>query len=205
MRSRRGRAALAAVAPTARVAHLGPAALTVTLAAIPIVVTTLRGEPSVSTPLLLACLLGGATHGWAIEDPAADLLAPLPVSAATRTALRLLAVAVVVVVGVALAVVVTAIGPGLPPDAGGRWAEAAAAAALAVTAGLVAARRGERGTGPIAVTAGMIGIGLVAALASRWPSQLPTLGPGPTHDRWWILAALALAVAARAGRDPGRR
>ncbi len=202
---RRGRAALAAVAPTARVAHLGAAALTVALAAIPVVVTALRGDPTLSTPFLLACLLGGATLGWAVEDPAADLLAPLPVSAATRTALRLMTVAVVAAVGVALAVGVAAIGPGLPPDAGGRLAEATAAAALAITVGLVAARRGERGTGPIGVTAGVLGTGFVAAFAYRWPSQLPTFGPGPTHDRWWLLTALALAVATRAGRDPGRR
>jgi hypothetical protein len=26
----------------------------------------------------------------------------------------------------------------------------------------------------------------------------------PAHDRWWIVAAVAIA-AARAGRDPGRR
>jgi len=201
---RRGRAALAAIAPTARVAHLGAAALTVGLGAIPVVVTVLRGDPSLSAPFLLACLLGGATLGWAIEDPAADLLAAMPVSTATRTTLRLLSVAVVAATGIALTMLVATIRPGLPPDRGDRVAEAAAAAALAVTVGLVAARRGERGTGPIGVTAGVLGTGLVAALAYRWPSQLPTFGPGPIHDRWWLLTALALAVAAHAGRDPGR-
>jgi hypothetical protein len=48
-------------------------------------------------------------------------------------------------------------------------------------------------------------VGLVAALAVRWPAILPALAAGPTHDRWWILALAGIAVAAHAGRDSGRR
>ena len=69
----------------------------------------------------------------------------------------------------------------------------------------MASRRGERGAGPVGVTAGVLTVGLIAALAVRWPTILPALAPGSTHDRWWILALAGIAVAARAGRDPGRR
>jgi hypothetical protein len=109
------------------------------------------------------------------------------------------------IIGAALIALVVAIGPGLPPDLGDRLPETAAAAAAALGVGLVASRRGERGTGPIGVTAGILIVGLVAALAVRWPTILPALGSGATHDRWWILALAGIAVAAHAGRDPGRR
>ena len=204
-RTRRAQAIIAAAAPTARVAHLGHAALTVALAALPALVTVARSNTAIATPFLIACLVGGATFGWAIDDPAADLLAPLPVSTPTRAMLRVMFVALVAVTGIATTVAIVAIGPGLPPDRWDRLAEAAASASVAIAVGLVAARRGERGAGPIGVTAGLLGTGLIAALAFRWPTLLPSFGAGPTHVRWWIFTGLALAVAAHAGRDPARR
>jgi hypothetical protein len=198
-------AVLAAVAPTARVARLGPAALTMALAAVPSVVAVARGDTVVSTPLITAGLLAGATLAWAVEDQAAELLGSLPVSLPVRTSLRIGLVAVVSMIGAALIALVVAIGPGLPPDLGDRLAETAAAAAAALGVGLVASRRGERGAGPVGVTAGVLTVGVIAALAFRWPRILPALAAGPTHDRWWILALAGFAVAAHAGRDPGRR
>ena len=198
-------AVLAAVGSTARVARLGPAALTVALAALPSVVVVARGDTVVSTPLILAGLLAGATLGWAAEDQSAELLASMPVSSPVRTSLRVGLVAVVSLIGAALIGLIVAIGPGLPPGLGNRLAETAAAAAAALGVGLVASRRGERAAGPVGVTAGVLIVGVVAALAVRWPKTLPALAAGPSHDRWWILALVGMAVAAHAGRDPGRR
>jgi hypothetical protein len=198
-------AVLAAVAPTARVAQLGPAALTIALAAIASVVAVARGDTVVSTPLILAGLLAGATLGWAVDDQAAELLGSLPVSSPVRTSLRVGLVAVVSTFGAVLIALVVAIGPGLPADVGDRLAETAAAAAVALGVGLVASRRGERAAGPVGVTAGVLIVGVVAALAVRWPTILPALAAGPTHDRWWLLALAGIAVAVHAGRDPGRR
>jgi hypothetical protein len=201
---RRTRAALAAVGPTARVAYLGSTALTVGAAAVPVLVMTLRPDPSMSAPLLVVCLVGGAALGWAADDPAAEVLTSLPVPSAMRTVLRVLSVGLIAGTGVGLSILVVAAGPGLPPDLSARVAEVAAAGMLALAVGLVASRRGDRGVGPVGVTAGVLGAALVAALAHRWPSWLPTFQPGPTHTRWWLVAALAAAVAIRAGRDPGR-
>jgi hypothetical protein len=114
-------------------------------------------------------------------------------------------VALVSIIGAALIALVVAVGPGLPPDVGDRLAETAAAAAAALGVGLVASRRGERGAGPVGVTAGVLLVGVVASLAVRWPAILPALGPSSTHERWWILALTGFAVAVHAGRDPGRR
>lgn len=197
-------AVLAAVRPTARVAHLGPAAVTVALAAVPIVFALAHGE-DVAAPLIVAGLLAGATLGWAVEDQAADLMGSLPVSSAVRTSLRVALVALLSTIGVVVIATVVAVGPGLPPDVADRLAETAAAAAVSLGVGLIAARRGERATGPVGVTTGVLAVGLVAALAMRWPAILPALAAGPTHDRWWLVAAVGVAVAAYAGRDPGRR
>jgi hypothetical protein len=198
-------AVLAAVAPTARVARLGPAALTMALAAVPSVVAVARGDTVVSTPLIVAGLLAGATLAWAVEDQAAELLGSMPVSSPVRTSLRVGLVSLVSMIGAALIALLVAIGPGLPPDVGDRLAETAAAAAAALGVGLVASRRGERAAGPVGVTAGVLVVGVIAALAVRWPRILPALGAGPIHDRWWLLALASIAVAAHAGRDPGRR
>ena len=198
-------AVLAAVAPTARVAQLGPAALTIALAAVPSVVAVARGDAVVLAPLIMAGLLAGATLAWAVEDQAAELLASMPVSSPVRTSLRVGLVALVSIIGAALIALFVAIGPGLPPDLTDRLPETAAAAAAALSVGLVASRRGERAAGPVGVTAGVLTVGVVAALAVRWPAILPSLAAGPTHDRWWILALAGIAVAAHAGRDPGRR
>jgi len=198
-------AVLAALRPTARVAHLGPATLTVALAAVPSVVAVARGDTDVSAPFIMAGLLLGATVGWAVEDQAADLMASLPVSSPVRTSLRVGLVALVSIIGAALIALVVAVGPGLPAGLGDRLAETAAAGAAALGVGLVASRRGERAAGPVGVTAGLLTVGLVAALAMRWPTIVPALAAGPTHHRWWILALAGLAVAAHAGRDAGRR
>lgn len=196
---------VAAVAPTARVAHLGAAAATMAFTAVPAVVAVARGDAVVSSPLIVVAVVGGATLGWAVEDPAAQLLASLPVPNATRTALRAALVACVVGIGAMLTVLVVALGPGLPPDLRDRVPEAAASAGMSLAVGLVVARGGERGAGPIAVTAGVLGTAFVAALAYRWPALFPTFSRGPTHDRWWIIAFVGLAVAVHAGRDVGRR
>lgn len=196
---------MAALLPTARVAHLGPAGLTIALAMAPAIVTVARGGTDVSTALIVASLVAGAVLGWAAEDPAADLLAPMPVSSPMRAALRMAWVAAVAAIGVAAGGLIVALGPGLPVDRGDRLPEAMAAAALSLAIGFVLARRGERGAGAAAVTAGVLGTAFVAALAFRWPTVLPSFMAGPLHDRWWIIAASAAVVAARASRDPGRR
>jgi hypothetical protein len=129
----------------------------------------------------------------------------LPVSSPVRTSLRVGLVAFLSIIGAAVTAIAVAVGPGLPPDLGDRLAETAAAAGVSLGVGLVAARRGERATGPVGLTAGVLVVGLVAGLSVRWPTILPALAPGSTHARWWLLAAAGVAVAAYAGRDPGRR
>lgn len=195
----------AAVVPTARGIHLGAAAATVVVGAIPAVVSVARGDAVVTVPLVVAGLVAGATLGWAADDPAADLLGAMPVSSPVRAALRVTCVATIAALGAAFVALVVAVGPGLPDDLGDRGPEAGAAAALAIATGFLAARRGERSAGPVAVTAGALGPVVLAALAFRWPRLLPGFMENPVHDRWWFVVVVGAAVVARSGRDPGRR
>jgi hypothetical protein len=195
----------AAVVPTARVAHLGAAAATVSLAALPAIVTVARGGTDLSVALVVGGLVGGATLAWASDDPAAELLGSLPLSSPLRAAMRVACVAAVGVLGLAVVALVVELGPGLPSDVGDRAAEAGAAAGMALAVGCMATRRGERTVGPIGVVAGVVGPAVVAALSVRWPRLVPAFLESPIHDRWWIIAAVGAVVVARAGRDPGRR
>lgn len=195
----------AVLRPTARVSRVGSAAVTVAMAAMPAVINALLGGRAADNALIVAVVFGGAALAWSVEDPVAELFAALPVSCATRRVVRAGWVSLVVAAGLAVTVAVMAVGPGLPRDWGDRVAEGAAAAAVSLAVGLVAVRRGERAAGPVGVVAGALGVTVVGALALRWPTVLPRLAAGPTHGRWWVIAAASVAVAARAGRDPGRR
>jgi hypothetical protein len=205
---RAGRSAdllLATLRPTARVSHLGRTGTTVTLGTLPAVYAALRGGTIASLPLVIACLVAGAALGWATDDPAAELLASMPVSTATRSALRVAFATVTAAAAIGLMLLAVVVGPGVPSHQADRLPEAAAAAAIALAFGLVGARRGEQLAGPAGVTAGIVGTAFVAALAFRWPTLLPALETGPTHTRWWLIAAAAAILALHAGRDPGRR
>lgn len=195
----------AALWPTARVSHLGVVAITVGLAAIPTAVTMARGNPTLSSPLILAFLVCGSALGWALEDPVADLFGSLPLSSPRRTLMRVLLASVVAALGLAIVLTLLASGPGVPLTWVDHFPEAAAAGAVALAVGASAVRRGERATGPIAVTAGPLSAVLVAALAFRFPRMLPTFNASPVHTRWWVLAIVACAVTAWSARDPGRR
>ena len=201
----RTRAVVAAIGPTARVAHLPAAAGTVALAAVPVLVQVVRGQAVGTGAVILAGLVLGATLAWGAEDRAAELLGSMPVPSPACTALRVGAAAVVVALGFALLLGTVAAGPGVPSGLQDRAPEAATAATVALAVGLVGARRGERAVSAAGVTAGILVPAVVAGLAVRWPEHLPGFAPGAVHARWWIAAAAGLVVAARAGRDPAQR
>ena len=194
----------ALLGPTARLAHPGLVLLTVGLSAVPAILTLALGGDGLFAPLVLAGVVSGAALGWAVDDPAAELLASTPAGTPVRTAVRVGAAGLVAVAGFAAVLAAVAIGPGLPPLVGDRWPEAAAAAATALAVGLLAARRGERAAGAGAVTAGVLGTVSVAGLSFKL-RELPSFLAGPHHARWWLVVLVALAVALHAGRDPARR
>jgi len=192
------------VVPTAQLARPGLVGLTVGLAALPALITLCWRGDDFAAPLVLAGLVSGAALGWAVDDPAAELLASTPSGTPLRTWIRVGAVALMAAVGFGGLLAAVAIGPGLPPQVINRWPEVAAAGATALAVGLIAARRGERAAGAAAVMAGVLGPAMVAGLSFKL-RQFPSFLAGSHHDRWWLLALAGLVVALYAGRDPARR
>jgi len=193
------------VPPTARVAHLGAVVATVSLASLPALVTVARGGTDLGGGIVLLALGTGAALAWAVDDPTDDLLAPAPVGAPMRTAIRITSAVFVAGLVCAAALAAIAVGPGLPPDLADRVPEVAAAGAAALAAAFVAAGQGERMVGAGGVMAGLLVPAVVAALAMRWPTWFPTFAAGGAHDRWWLLALAGMVVVARNGRDPSVR
>ena len=189
---------------TARLVRPALVALTVGLASVPVLLTLALQGDDLFAPLVLLALAAGASLGWAVDDPAAELLASMPVATPVRLVFRVGAAAAAATTGTAVVLAAVAVGPGLPPGVGDRLPEGAAAGAAALAFGLVVARRGERAAGAGAVTVGVFGTALIAGLSSKL-HQLPSFLPGPHHPRWWLVAAAASLVAIHAGRDPARR
>lgn len=195
----------AALWPTARVSRLAAAAATLALAMAPTVVIVIVNGRKVGNGLIVAFLLGGAALAWSVEDPVGEAFVALPVSSAARRGLRVMFVGLIVAGGLAVTVAVAAIGPGVPRDWVDRLPELAAATSVALAVGLVGNRSGERAPAAIGITAGVLGVIVIAALAMRWPTMLPRLAAGPMHVRWWAIAGAGALVAIWVGRDPGRR
>lgn len=197
-------AVLASLHPTARLSRPWIISATVAMAAIPLVVTIVRSG-DLTAPTVLLGLTAGASVGWAVEDPAAELLAPLPIGAPFRLLVRLVVGASIACLLVGVTAGMVAVGPGLTSDTTDRLPEVLAAGSVAVAAGLLTAGHGDRVVGAGAVTSGLLVTGLVATLAVRWPSQFPTFMASDVHHRWWWLALVAAALSARLARDQGRR
>jgi hypothetical protein len=202
---RRTAAVLGALHPTARLSQPWIVALTITVASLPLALTLLGSGDDESLPIVLVCLSAGASLGWAVDDPGAELLAALPIGAPFRLRVRLCTAALVASVVLAAVAGMVAAGPGFASDTTDRLPEALGAGSVAVAAGLFAARQGHRLVGPGAVISGLLVTGSVAVLAVRWPDQLPTFMANAAHHRWWWLALAGTAFSAGLGRDPGRR
>jgi hypothetical protein len=198
-------ALLESLLPTARRSQPWTVAFTVTMASLPLSVSLVRSTGDLDVPIVLLCLVAGASLGWAVEDPAAELLAPLPIGAPFRLGVRLCGAAVVASLLLAATACIVAVGPGLASGTTDRLPEALSAGAVAVAAALLAARQGHRIVGAGGVTGGLLVTGSVAALAVRWPDQLPTFMASAAHHRWWWRALVAVALSARLARDPARR
>ena len=197
------RALVAGLRPSASISALPAAAGAAALASLPVAYFAVRGW-SIDEPLLVLVLVIGAALGLAADDPAADLLRSMPATPIMRLGLRL--ACLLMVVGPVLAVVLASVaaGPGLPVALVDRVPESLAAASIGVATGVVLANRRERGAGAMGVTAGLFAPLIIAGLAFRWPARFPGLAPGPTHQWWWAVTAAAVAVLARALRDPAR-
>lgn len=174
------------------------------LAAIPTFVIAARGGTDFSASLTAASLIAGAGAGYAADDPAAPTLASSPTTLAVRRTLSGTLIALVLVAGWAAAVF-TARRYGMnSSDVTAVAAELCATAAVSAAVASRARTDAPVGVGATAAAAALLVVVTVGALANRWPS-LPTLRATPSHNRWWFVVAVGVAVSGWSSRDPASR
>lgn len=175
-----------------------------------------RPDPTTSLSSLRLAAIGlGAGAAFALDDRAADTLAPSPTTLLARRGLRL---ALVVAAAALLWAALTA-AAGLAAPAGGGslpaagpTLEAAALLAFTLAAAVVAGRWAPHGLGGIAGGPALTLAVLGAYFAQmRWPRHLTVFAFGPgdpawaaAHRRWALVLAVALAVLAVESLDPAR-
>jgi hypothetical protein len=174
------------------------------LAAVPTIVLAATGRHNFSGALSAASLIAGAGVGFAADDPAAPTLASSPTTLVVRRSLRALLTSAALVAGWLAALLVAHRYGSVAPDTAAALAELCATGA--VSAGFACRTRTDApiSGGAISAAASLLAVITISAFAYRWPA-LPALGSGPSHGRWWWLAALGAAAAGWSSRDPATR
>jgi hypothetical protein len=201
----RARAIATALPPTASVTPTGLACLMAGLAAVPAAVSAVRDKPVPALALVLFAVVSGAALAWAAEDPAAELLSSMPIGTPIRTATRVVLVTGGIEIVVATAIWLADARVGVHVGQVDHVPEAAAAAAVALAAGVLAARRGDRAAAQTGLVCGLLLTLAIGVLAQRWPHVFPGFTSGATHARWWVVTSAGAAVALLGSRDPGAR
>ncbi len=196
---------LDAARPTARSLPPGAAA-SMALAVAPAVLTVASGGANLSGAAMASSLVAGALLGFAIDDPAAAVLAASPTPLFARRLHRvaaLLVLAAAVAGVVALLVALVHDGPAISLSE--RVREGAAAAGVATAAATWLARStGERRPGSFGLMLGLLAPLVVSALAWR-VRGLPALGTAQYASRWWWVAVVGWTAAAWWSRDLARK
>lgn len=163
-----------------------------------------RRHDQVQTSATLAVVGGAALFGIAFDEPAQATLNACAVRRTARRWARTVLVAAVLAVSWVVVVVVTSV---LGADLGSvsdRLPEAAAAAALASAFAAIGLRAGVRTPGLTAAIS-TVATMTISTAASFWWEELhwlPRLADPSRGARWWLTAALGVAVACCYARDP---
>jgi hypothetical protein len=174
------------------------------LAAVPFLSVVLQGSDDLSGAMVVASIVGAATVGFFVEDPAGETLSASPTSLGRRRALRLSAIALGLAIALGALVAIAELrGPVAADDLAQRAAEVAAFSGLAAAVGGLAHRHGAAAAGPMGAVSGGLGVLLISSLAFRY-HQLPAVNTIEQHGRWWLVALAGWVTAAWSSRDPSR-
>ncbi len=184
---------------------MGAVLTVVALACTPVAVTVARGGHDVSGAVAMASIGLGAVVAFAVDDPAANLLAAVPTPLWVYRSVRVLATVMFAIAGGTAVAVMRSAADAPPTPLGDALVVAATAAGVALAiAGTINRRTRNEAAGVTGVAAAAFTMVLVTALAVRFP-WLPSLAGGPHHSRWLGLAAIAWAVTVWSTRDPAAR
>lgn len=174
------------------------------LVAAPAVYAAARGNDDLSFPITLAVVVGAASLGLAVDDPAEASLTPCPTPRSSRRWARTGLIAISVAASWAVVAICShTVGYQLRPVRG-QLAEAAATAAISVAFAARVARSGSDSSGLAALTGTLLALSTSSGLSTyfTWFPQLDH----PLHTtRWWVVATVAGLAAWWWSRDPASR
>jgi hypothetical protein len=173
------------------------------VAVAPVFIGRVRDVHDYATTLLLSALLIGAASGFAVDDAAARTFESVPTVLRTRRILRFAVVATVLSVAVLVVAVLAVSGNGMMPRVGDVIPFGVAAAALALGFASLCPPDAPSSPGLVGTAGAVLSVITVAALSLRL-RFLPSLSPRDAN-RWFYVAAGALAVAWWQARDPAAR
>ena len=190
----------AAILTTARTVPW-PVGVIATLLPVPAIIVAVTGGDDYTGALLAASLIAGAGAGYAFDDAAAATLAAAPVPLSTRRLLRATAVFVVLLGAWLIALSVAGVGAPAGATLAFPVAELAATAAVSLALAGRAPTDAPVSTGFGAAVGALLTMVVIGSLAQRL-EFLPMLMAARHTERWWFIAAIALAAAGWWSRDP---
>ncbi|MEV4625370.1 hypothetical protein AB0J90_03670 [Micromonospora sp. NPDC049523] len=179
---------------------------------VPSATAVVLSAEDLSTLLRVGAMAGALGAAFVLDDPAERSIAVVPTQRPARHLLRVLIALPVLAawwVGM-LAVTVAGAGPGIGPvvPLADLTVEATAIVALVVALAAMARRRSESGiVSTVAAPALLVGLVVLYLVPERIALFVVPDDPrwAAAHDRWSVLAILALAGFLRAGIEPIRR
>lgn len=170
------------------------------------IITQVSRGRSLTETYALALVTSTAGLGFALDDPASEIVAASPTSLARRRAIRVL-IAVTITIGVwvlVAAVVATSRRNRFPTY--DIVIEIAALAAIGLATGAAVQRRTDSPGGPTAALVVLVGPAFMSGVAFRDVRVFPSLVPGQDlRERWVWLTVVALIMLISASRDPALR
>jgi hypothetical protein len=177
-------------------AALGGIAVLVTLTA-----SVADGTTGAAWTLRGTALFLAAAAAFALDDPAADVLAPSPTTLAARRLVRLTVVGAVSA-GTWLAVAAYLSVRGTSVSLAALGVESLGVVAAAVAAAAVLAARGTPTPGLLVAPAVPVIVLATAQIPRRWALLGDPTQWSDASTRWLVVVALAAAVVVRTSRDP---
>ncbi len=167
------------------------------------IITQVSTGRSLTEVYALALVTSTAGIGFALDDPAAEIVAASPTSLVRRRIIRvLIAVTIVIIAWFLIAAVVATSSTNRFPTSD-IVIEIAALAAIGLATAASVQRRTDSPGGPTAALVVLVGPAFMSGIAFRDVRVFPSLVPGqPLRERWVWLTAIALIALINASRDP---
>lgn len=173
------------------------------VAAVLAIIVQLGRDQGLTEMYALALVVSTAGIGFALDDPAAEIVASSPTSLGRRRLMRIAIAAVLALVAWTMIAIAVATSPGERFPASDIVMELIGLAALGLATSAAVHRRTGGAGGPTAVLVVLVGPVSMSGLVFRDVRVFPSLVPGQDlRERWIWVGVVAVAALLRLSRDP---